>query len=67
MLHSTAIVALAFAPSGLGEPAPDIGFETRRLSSEFFCEGASFGDFNQDGLVGFSDFLMLAANFGRKA
>ena len=42
------MVALAFAFPGA--TAPDVGFETIRLSSDFFCEGASFGDFDQDGV-----------------
>ncbi|TDJ68404.1 MAG: DUF1080 domain-containing protein [Planctomycetota bacterium] len=50
MFHTTAMVALAFVLSGPGATAPDVGFETIRISTDFFCEGASFGDFNRDGV-----------------
>lgn len=31
-------------------PAGEITWEAHRLTTDFFCEGATFGDFNRDGV-----------------
>ena len=46
------LLALTLAPltSLVAAQERDVGFETRHLFDEFFCEGACFGDFDGDGI-----------------
>ena len=43
---------------------PTLQFRTWQLSSRFYCEGADFGDFNDDGQVDGADFGGLLAAWG---
>src|SRR5215212_9863726 len=46
-----AVWFILFAPSGYAEDYTIHSFKKLQLSDKFFCEGASFGDFNRDGVM----------------
>lgn len=53
VIHTILLAAL-FSPwpsarARAGDPPPEIVFKKQKLSDQFFCEGATFGDFNKDG------------------
>lgn len=49
LIARLAVVVMLAAPLALAEPGTQIKWKKVKLSDQFMCEGANFGDFNHDG------------------